>query len=460
MADKPTRKTKRATTEPSSASVGVVQSRNLIEGVHQIAGWLQNPDEIRLETYKRMVDTDETVATGVEFLALAATSRLGEYVNEKHPEAQEFIRQALEGMRGSFALVVFELLETAFWAGHAVAEIVVDYRDGAFWPREVVVLNPMTYVLKADLSGGPRHGQLETVTQWPATTWEAPLPAEKVLHLAHRSRWGNPYGTSRLRRAYKSWFIKDRTLQAWGLTMERYGTPLAVVRAKNPGTTVLGPDGRMQQKSDYLLGVLQNLVNSSGMVIDLEEAIEFLQSNRDVGSDFQTIQNHLNRMVMRSLLVPALVFENTETGSYSLGMTHFDVFLLGLESILQEVTEVLLEHFIRPILTWNFGENLESWGTWAVEPMKPDDLKLWSEVYVALTQAGFITPELREDLTKVRERFGFDPVDRLPMLPPPAAPFDGEPPTVAGASEQDLSLMESGRALLARTCYFANLYRS
>jgi hypothetical protein len=77
---------------------GVRIGRNILD-VHQLMGWLQRPDNIGLETYERMVQTDETIAAGLEFVTLAAVSRLGEYVNEDRPDIQDFIRENFETMQ-------------------------------------------------------------------------------------------------------------------------------------------------------------------------------------------------------------------------------------------------------------------------------------------------------------------------------------------------------------------------
>ena len=72
--------------------------RNILD-VQQLLGWFQRPDNIGLETYERMVQTDETIAAGLEFVTLAAVSRLGEYVNEDRPDIQDFIRENFETMQ-------------------------------------------------------------------------------------------------------------------------------------------------------------------------------------------------------------------------------------------------------------------------------------------------------------------------------------------------------------------------
>lgn len=38
-----------------------------------------NPDNIPVEMYERMLDTDETVFSGIEFLTMSALARLGQY---------------------------------------------------------------------------------------------------------------------------------------------------------------------------------------------------------------------------------------------------------------------------------------------------------------------------------------------------------------------------------------------
>lgn len=64
---------------------------------------------------------------------------------------------------------------------------------------------------------------------------ERELPLNKVILYTHNGKFGNPYGTSRLKRCYKNWKIKDVILKAWALTCERYGSPYTIAKTTGYG---------------------------------------------------------------------------------------------------------------------------------------------------------------------------------------------------------------------------------
>ena len=74
---------------------------------------------------------------------------------------------------------------------------------------------------------------------------------------------------------------------------------------------------------------------------------------------------------MRGLLIPSLLFDNGSTGSYSLGQEHYRLFDVSLEALLSLLTEAILEQLVRPLITWNFGEQ-ESYGEFEVKATSLD----------------------------------------------------------------------------------------
>jgi len=423
---------------------GVRVGRNILD-VDQLLGWLHRPDNIGLETYERMVQTDETIAAGLEFVTLAAVSRLGEYVNEDRPDIQEFIRENFETMQGSLSEAVGNML-AALWAGFTVTEIVLRERGGWFWLEGLETLEPSSVRLHVVDDGGPRHGQVDKVYQWWGTAWQTDMPGEKVVHFCSRRlgiRPGNPYGTSRLKSVYKWWCLKDPMIAAWGLTMQRYGTPFTFIEtAGNASDTVQLPDGTTASRADYLTELINSMGTGTGMVLSPGEKVTLSQLGRAVGDDFEKLQNHCNRVMLRGILVPILLLDNTDVGSYALGQRHFDMFLMGLKHLLLQATEALLEQLVRPLIELNFGPQ-DAWGYFKTAPLEPEDLKLWSEVFAGLANVGFVSAEHPPDRNAVREKFGLDPIEEGTHWPPTSAL-----PAVA-APLPDLSGTQMRQALMA-----------
>ena len=282
------------------------------------------------------------------------------------------------------------------------------------------------------------RGSLKTVHQWWGTSYKVSLEADHIIHYAHdhASAYGNPYGRSLLKRVYKSWFVKDAILKAWALTLERHGTPLPIGKVANGDSEVLLPDGSMTTRRQLMLDVLNDLSNSSALVLDKTggEEVELTRVAGSVGDDFLKAEEHLNRMMLRGLLMPALVLDNSNTGSYSLGKEHRDIYDLATKALLTEVLETVLEQLVRPLLTWNFGPDLESWGDFERVDLQTEDQKTMAEVYSALASAGWISPENLEDLNQVRHRLGFSPQEEgLPMMQGPSQPQ--EPQGLPGESD-------------------------
>ena len=89
-----------------------------------------------------MYETDETIGAGIDFLALSVVSQVGDYVNVEHPEAQEFVRECLEDLEGSFHLWLAGMLKSALWSGYAVSEPVYRWDGERVRPYRLELLNP------------------------------------------------------------------------------------------------------------------------------------------------------------------------------------------------------------------------------------------------------------------------------------------------------------------------------
>ena len=52
---------------------------------NQFYRFIANPSSVSVETFKRMIDTDDTIGSGVDFLTTALAARLGRY---EHPSKE------------------------------------------------------------------------------------------------------------------------------------------------------------------------------------------------------------------------------------------------------------------------------------------------------------------------------------------------------------------------------------
>ena len=289
-----------------------------------------------------------------------------------------------------------------------------------------------------DLQQGSRsYGELQNIWQWRWTGWETQLNPGQCIVYSHQGRHGNPYGRSKLKRAYAPWYIKTALLPAWGRALERYGSPLTVGKTPNatqPALDHYGNDTGVSQ-GEYFLDRLKELISGACMVLEEGEEVTFEGLSTALGDSHEAAQNHLNKMLLRAIGLPSLVFDNTDVGSYSLGEKHYDVFIMGLEFLLLEVREVLLEQLVRRLLFWNFGWTGEL-GEFAGVSLQPEDQAALIAGYVQLTDSGYMTPELKADLDHVRKKVGLEIVESLPYTPP-ALPAQAAPPGESAGEGDD-----------------------
>ena len=187
-------------------------------------------------------------------------------------------------------------------------------------------------------------------------------------------------------------------------------------------------------KSNFItFGIVLGADLARALRVGPGEKVTLAQLGRAVGDDFEKLQNHCNRVMLRGILVPILLLDNTDVGSYALGQKHFDMFLMGLKHLLLQATEALLEQLVRPIIELNFGPQ-DNWGFFQTAPLEPEDLKLWADIFALMANAGFVSAEHGPDRNVIREKFGLDPIEEgtpwppTSVLPAAAAPL----PDLAG----------------------------
>lgn len=124
---------------------------------------------------------------------------------------------------------------------------------------------------------------------------------------------------------------------------------------ENPAQKVKTSDGRIMTAFEQA----QEQVNAAG---ELKGVVSFKGNNLQmiyppagIGEGFKKACDYYNRLIMRGLLIPSLLFDNGDTGSYSLGQEHYKLFDVSLDAILSILTEAILEQLVRPLIDWNFG---------------------------------------------------------------------------------------------------------
>lgn len=185
----------------------------------------------QFETYRRMMQDPviNAVLTTVRYLVRKTDWFIepGEDSNAGREDA-EFVERELGSMRDTWENHVSEILSMLPW--------------GYSWHEQVLRRNPDGTI---GWDGFPIRAQ-ESRLRWdwnddrgevrafiqsaPPDYREVPIPLRKSLHFRTEAHKGNPEGRSLLRGVYEAWYYKSHLQRLEGITHERNGAGIPVVR--------------------------------------------------------------------------------------------------------------------------------------------------------------------------------------------------------------------------------------
>lgn len=383
--------------------------------------FIQNPSSVSVDTFKRMIDTDETCGSGTDFLTTCLSARLGKY-QHKSSEITEWINARLSDIQGGFFNFIKEMYSAA-WSGYYVGEKVWHNTENGFVVDRIIPMPPVSVLFEVN-----REGQIEPdgilqyqrnisplgISQgfnffggvinagfsldaggaggfkpdpfakfgdlpYPLRTANSfaylsiRIPRDKCIHYAFdaQGKLGNPYGRSLLRRCFNAYVAKMQVQKMMLQALDRKGTPLMVVYSA-PNATVKDPDK------------VRGLVNAKGQNVGMDAAKSVSQAFRNIHNDtvvtlpgkkgqlydvdvipmdanadqFITVLQHYDRAIMRGLLIPSLIFNTGDgSGSFALGEAHFKTFDKICDGINQGVEDVLKRQLIYEMLAYNFPKS-------------------------------------------------------------------------------------------------------
>ena len=446
---------------------------------NQFYKFIQNPSTVSVETFKRMVDTDDTIGSGVDFLTTCLAARLGRYIHPSE-EITKFVNDALNKIQHGFHNAVKELLG-ASWAGFAVQEKVWANDELGFIVKKLVSLPPGTILLETERTGeltpdgilqyqrnynpanlaygtnflfgftgisytaalsgtASRPDPFAKLGDMPfplrtANTYNylsIRIPIQKCIHYAFdaQGKFGNPYGRSLLRRAYKWYVTKDAFIQMLSIALDRKGTPLTIVFA-DPNTTLRDPSKATQSnmKGQSNVGeradvaaqrAFKNIHNDSTIILPGKKGqvfdTDFVPQSSNAG-DFMQAIDMCNKSIMRALLIPSLIFGNGDgTGSYSLGQEHAKTFDKILDGILSGVRDTLIQQLVSELIKYNFPETAwkkDGFGDFSKREVTQEEISKEIDVLEKAVNIGAIDMTDLNDLNSVRDKIGLEPLKEL-----------------------------------------------
>ena len=312
-------------------------------------------------------------------------------------EVADFVRFALEDMRGSILDVLFSVLD-ALAKGFSVLEMnyrVLD-RDphrGRVGLASIKAKDPSTFAFDTDeflnVRGLTRTpGSFDRLRMLRARSGDScpgrSLPPEKFVVYSYMPRYESPYGTSDLRAAYKHYWSKDILTKFMNLYLEKYGSP-TVRGAYKRGTP--------KQAQEELLRVLEKIQQQTAIVIPEDTQIELLEATRGGEAGYlQAIEFH-DKQISRAILCQTLMTdEGTRVGSFALAKVHLDVLKMCLRKLKRDLEEsVMREQVIKRLVDYNF--TVATYPTFSLGPLEDTDVAQLSGVIEKLVSGQIIRPD-------------------------------------------------------------------
>ena len=327
-----------------------------------------NPDTIPIETYKRM-QQDPQIAIGLAMIKMPIYS-LGWSIECEDHDVREFveatlspiwrklIRSMLTAVDYGFASheKVWELKDLNIFTNSATQRKTTHFKGKGEVYKKIKPHYPSTIRILLDKKTDEFSGIIQKV----GYDFEVKLDANKCFLFSLADDFGNYFGNSRLKPAYKSWYWKEVLTQFMLRYYERRGSPSTVVQ--HPPGIGIDDSGTEFDNSEMALRIGQSILENSVVTMpfmpDKNGAnmwkLDYLQDEKR-GEMFVNALNYLGSQCLRGLIVPERVMtQDLATGSYGIASSHAEIFLLSEEGLIMEMEDAINTGIIPDLVTFNF----------------------------------------------------------------------------------------------------------
>lgn len=325
-----------------------------------------NDTDMEQEDIDLMVERDETIQAGMQYVMNTVWGSIGEY---EHPNEaiKTLVAEAIDFSATSIAGVICKMIKSAFAYGYSISEIVWAVEKGKIKVANMIPLPSYQCIIKYD-------GEGFSVEYTTVKGQRIVIPAAKCLIL--RNGVG-AYGESILRAIYSSWQFKTAVRKWWAVAMEKYAIPVPVITASDP------------VKAKEMIG---QWFNKTGLALPIGDSITMIQPGGDMASSFKITIEYLNTVMLRGLMVPQLLLSSAETGAYAMSRTHLEVFQATMQQHAKSITEQLLDQLVTRIIEYNVGVQ-EEYGEFTImQTPGMEDRGLLATYIGTLVNAGVIDP--------------------------------------------------------------------
>ena len=360
---------------PTSDEISSVSLRELTRYENPVIQYVEeqygvyNPDEIAISTYD-MMKRDPTISAGLAFIKLPILA-LPWRIECVNPKIKAFTENAVKRVWRRLARSMLTAVEYGFASHEKVYDlkkVKVKKRnpDGSY----EIQFDGMALLYKRFKCHYPDSIEIEFdyhenyagITQLQRGGKEVYLPPRKSFLFTHEEEFGDLFGRSRLKPAYKYWYWKEVLYQFMLMYYERRGSPPVIVTAP-PGTSKDSAGNRIPN-IDRALELGSSLLNNSIAAIPYEAHKDTKENQWNVsylsdekrGEMFLSAINHIDAAILRALWIPERVLtqQSGSGGGYSMATVHADLFLMAELGLISDIESAVDEQILPVLVEANF----------------------------------------------------------------------------------------------------------
>jgi hypothetical protein len=254
--------------------------------------------------------------------------------------------------RFSHSKFVLQALLAAIY-GHMYFEQVGEIVDGKWRLRKLAPRMPQTLqqINVAD------DGGLVSIIQWAPVGWTPgkatfnigpEIPVDNLVAFVFQQEGMSWVGRSMMRDCYRDWLIKDRDLRIETINHERAGgVPYATGAQGMTVDEITSLDAMMQ---NFRIGEASGMALPYGTELNIAKGLQ-----SDIDRSLKRLDESMARRFLLQLV--NLAQGGQHVGSYALGQTFEDFFLVAQRHVAQWYCDTMTEHVIEDIVDWNYGED-------------------------------------------------------------------------------------------------------
>jgi len=224
------------------------------------------------------------------------------------------------------------------------------------------------------------------------------LPADKIARFTYQQEGANFWGIALQRAMYPHWYVKSKLYRIDAIANERNALGIPVFR--------LSPGFAAEDKAAAYSFVTQLAAHEAAGLVeppgDPHTGLRIAGYEGNLRDVMPSIQHH-NEMISRAALNTFMDLGQAAHGSRALGATAADFFMLGLQSVANQIALDLTYSTIRRLVALNFGDHAPCPRLIAANVQARSIGEITADL-VALAQQGLVVSE-RNIRKAIRERF-------------------------------------------------------